>query len=235
MRTNSILTVIALALASTGAAYYMLRDHALPRPVDAAKPSRSSTASLPVKNPSLPDERRDPPVNPEQQRLTRMSEKIAALEVRLRDLEATAHEPATDQAGSRPDEPTASEGAEEAKAKELSPDAFAQRLDAALAGDFDGEATRGTLEEMATSLAAVPGTHLADLQCGEQFCRARFVSDNGEPPNIEQVVGASPFMESGFTLTEPDGSASVYFTQLGQSLDELHREAQESALRDVHP
>ena len=86
---------------------------------------------------------------------------------------------------------------------------------------------------MATSLAAVPGLNLADLQCGDRFCRASFVSDNGKPPNIAQLIGASPFIESGFTLNEPDGGVRVYFTQPGQSLGELRSEARESTLRDM--
>jgi hypothetical protein len=236
MRTNPILTLTALALASTGAAYYLLRDNALPRQVEAPKPSISSPASLTVRNTPLRDERRDHPANPEQQRLTRMHEKIADLEARLRDLEATASDHATDPTGSRPDTPAANQGTEEAKAKKLSEGDFGHWLDAALAtGDFDREATRLTMEEMETSLAAVPGLNLADLQCGGRFCRASFVPENGNPPNIAQLIGTSPFIESGFTLNEPDGGVRVYFTQPGQSLSELRSEAQESALRDIPP
>jgi hypothetical protein len=236
MRTNPILTVTVIAIASIGAAYYLLRDNALPRQVEAAKPSSSSTASLNVKNTPLRTERRDQPANPEQQRLTRMHEKLADLEARLRYLEATASEQAQDQPASRPDEPEANNGTEEVKAKKLSEDDFGHWLDDALdTGDFDREATRLTMEEMATSLAEVPGINLADLQCGARFCRASFVSDNGKPPNIAQLLGASPFIDSGFTINEPDGGVRVYFTQPGQSLSELRSEARESALRDIHP
>ena len=91
------------------------------------------------------------------------------------------------------------------------------------------------MEQMETSLAEVPGLNLADMQCGERFCRASFVSDNGKPPNISELIGASPFIDSGFTITEPDGSVRVYFTQPGQSLSELRREAQEVVLGDIHP
>jgi hypothetical protein len=235
MRTNPIWTVTAIVIASTGAAYYVVRDNALPRQVEAAKPSTSSTASLTAKHTPRRDEGRDHPANPEQQRLTRMHEKIADLEARLRDLDATACEQAQDQAGSRPNGSEAHTGTEKAKAKKLSEEDFGQWLDAALAtGDFDREATRLTMEEMATSLAAVPGINLADLQCGGRFCRASFVPEDSKPPNIVQLFGASPFIESGFTIPEPDGSVRVYFTQAGQSLSELRREAQESALRERH-
>jgi hypothetical protein len=190
-----------------------------------------------MKNTPLRDERRDQPANPEQQRqLTLMNEKIADLEARLRSMEATASEHAQDQPVSRPDEPEANQGNEKVKAKKLSEDDFGHWLDEALdTGDFDREATRLTMEEMETSLAQVPGINLADLQCGERFCRASFVSENGKPPNISQVIGASPFIESGFTINEPDGRVRVYFTQPGQSLSELRREARENALRDMYP
>jgi hypothetical protein len=235
MRTTPILIVTAIAVASTGAAYYFLRDHALPRPVEAAKPFISSTASLNVKNTPLREESRDQPANPEQQRLTLMNEKIADLEARLRSMEATASEQAKDPTVLRPDEPDVNNGTEKAKAKKLSEADFGHWLDAALVtGDFDRDATRLTMEQMETSLAEVPGINLADMQCGERFCRASFVHENGKPPNISQLIGASPFIDSGFTLNEPDGRVRVYFTQPGQSLSELRSEAQGSVLGDMH-
>ena len=97
-------------------------------------------------------------------------------------------------------------------------------------GDFDRDTTKSTMDQMATSLTEVPGLNLTDMQCGERFCRAGFVADNGKPPNISQLIGASPFIESGFTITEPDGRVRVYFTQPGESLSELRSEAQESGL-----
>lgn len=235
MRT-AILTVTITAIASIGAASYFLRDDASPRQVEAVKPSISSTSSLNVKNTPMRDERRDQPANPEQQRLALMNEKIADLEARLRSMEATASEQAKDQTVSKPDEPDANKSAEKAKAKKLSEDDFGHWLDEALdTGDFDRDATRLTMEQMETSLAEVPGINLADMQCGGRFCRASFVAENGKPPNISQLIGASPFIDSGFTINEPDGGVRVYFTQPGQSFSELRSEAQENALRDLHP
>jgi len=231
MRTKPILIVTAIAIASTGAAYYFLRHNALPRQVEAAKPSISSTSSLNVKNTPIRDERRDQPANPEQRGLTLMNEKIADLEARLRYMEATASEQAQDQTVSRPDEPGANNGTEKTKAKKLSEADFGHWMDEVLdRGDFDRDATRLTMEQMETSLAEMPGINLADMQCGARFCRASFVPENGKPPNISQLIGASPFIDSGFTITEPDGRVRVYFTQPGQSLSELRGEAQERAL-----
>ena len=236
MRTIPILIVTALAVTSMSTAYYLLRDEALSKQVEAAKPSLSSTSSLTVQNTPLRDEHRDHPENSEQQRLALMHERIADLEARLRYIEATANEQAKNQAGSGPDKLATNEGTKKAKTKKLSEKDFGHWLDEALAtGDFDREATRLTMEEMETSLAEVPSINLADLQCGGRFCRANFVPDNGKPPNISQVIGASSFIESGFTINEPDGGVKVYFTQPGQSFSELRSEAQESALRDMDP
>jgi hypothetical protein len=233
MRTNPILTVAAITIASTGVAYYFLRANTLSRQAEAVKPSLTSTASLNVTNTPLRDERRDQPANPEQQRLTRMNEKIAALEARLRSMEATNREQTQDQSVSSPDEPEANADTEKAKAKKLSTDDFAHWMDEALdTGDFDRGATRSTIEQMETSLAEVPGINLADMQCGSRFCRASFVPENGEQPNISQLIGASPFIGSGFTISESDGRVRVYFTPPGQSLSELRSEAQESAFGD---
>jgi hypothetical protein len=234
MRTTPILVVTAIAVASTGAAYYLLRDNALPRPVEAVKPSISSTANLNVKNTPMREERRDQPANPEPQRLTLMNEKIANLEARLRDMEAAASEQVKDPTVSRPDETDAHQGTEKAKVKKLSEDDFGHWLDDALVTeDFDRDTTRLTMEEMETGLPAVPGLNLADMQCGARFCRASFVTENGKPPNISQLIGASSFIDSGFTINEPDGRVRVYFTQPGQSLSELRSEAQESVLGDM--
>jgi hypothetical protein len=236
MRPHPIVTLTALVLASTGAAYYFFRDNAFPRQVETVELASRSTASLNGTKAPLHDERRDSPVNPEQQRLSHLNEKIADLEARLHSLEATASEQAPDPTGSSPDTPAAHAGNAAANAKKFSEADLGQWLDAALATrDFDRAATQLTMEAMATSLAAVSGINLTELQCGGQFCRASFVSDNGKPPNMAQLMGAAPFIEAGFTLTEPDGGVRVYFTQPGQSLSELRSEARESAVGELHP
>lgn len=238
MRTNLFVTVTVttIVLASAAAAYYLLRGNALPRPVEAVQPASSSTANMTVKAP-FRDVHRDHSADPEQQRqLALMHEKITALEARLRTVETTANEQARNFADARPDKLVANEGGEKAKVKKLSEEDFGQWLDEILhAGDFDREATQLTMQAMATSLAEAPGLNLADLQCGQRFCRASFIPDSGVRPNIAQLMGASPFIAAGFTLTEPDGGVRFYFTQPGQSFGELRSEAQESALRDLPP
>jgi hypothetical protein len=160
-----------------------------------------------------------------------MNDKIANLEAKLRNMEALASKHAQDQTVLGPDGSGANKDAEKIKPKRLSEDDFGQWLDTALVtGEFDREATRSTVEQMGASLAQVSGLILTDMQCGERFCRAGFASDNGDRPDISQLMGASPFIDSGFTLNEPDGRVRVYFTQQGQSLSELRSEAQEQVL-----
>ncbi len=81
----------------------------------------------------------------------------------------------------------------------------------------------------------MPGINLADMQCGERFCRATLILETGKRLNISEMIGASQFIGSGFTINEPNGSVKVYFTQPGQSLSELRSEAQEVAVGDIHP
>ena len=151
-------------------------------------------------------------------------------------MEATAREQAQNPTVSRPDEPDENKGTEKAKAKKLSEGDFGHWLDVALdTGGFDRDVTRLIMEQMKTNLAEAPGLNLADLQCGARFCRASFVHENGKPPNISQLIGASPFIDSGFTINEPDGRVRVYFTQPGQSLSELRSEAHKSVLEDMPP
>jgi hypothetical protein len=234
MRTNLvvILTITAIAIATLSAAYYFLPGDPLPKQAETIKPAISSTPSLNVGNTPIREERRDQAANPEQQQqLALMHDKIAALEARLRDMEASASEHAQAQPVSQPDTPVANNGAGKAKTTKLSEGGLGQWMDTILdAGDFDRDATKSITGEMATSLTEVPGLNLTDLQCGERFCRAGFVTDNGKSPNISQLIGASPFIESGFTVTGPDGRVRVYFTQPGESLSELRSEAQESGL-----
>jgi hypothetical protein len=234
MRTNPIVivTVTAIAIATLSAAYYFLPDDPLPQQVETVKPAISSTSSLNVGNTPIREERRDQAANPEQQRqLALMHDKIAALEARLRDMEASASKHAQNQPISRPDTPDANNGTDKAKPKKLSEGDLGQWMDKILdTGDFDRDTTKSITDQMATSLTEVPGLNLTDLQCGERFCRAGFGADNGKAPNISQLIGASPFIESGFTVTEPDGRVRFYFTQPGESLSDLRSEAQESAL-----
>src|SRR5262245_27281598 len=122
MRTNLILTVTAITMASAGAAFYILQDDTLPKQEEVAKSSVISTPHVTVTSSSISQRRRDQPADPERQQFTHMNEKIAALEARLRDLEATAGEQAEDQTVPRPVEPQADKGAEKAKPKRFSQD-----------------------------------------------------------------------------------------------------------------
>ena len=236
MRTIPILTVAAIAIAGTGAAYYFLRDNASAKQAEEAIPSISSLSTLDMQDTPIRDGRGDQPVSAEQPRLTLSQEKVAALEARLRYLETAAREQAKDQPVSRPDPPDANNGTEKPKATKFSEADFGQWMDEALeTGHFNREATKLVMDQAEKNLANVPDISLADMQCGERFCRATLIPENGKRLDILQVIGASQFMASGNTIHEPDGTVKVYFTQPGQSLSELRSEAQEVVLGDIHP
>ncbi len=235
MRTNLVLAVTAIAIASLGAAYYFLPDPPLPSQGETVTPALSSTSRSNEKNTPIREESHTQPTPQEQRQLALMNEKITSLEAKLRNMEALASKHAQDQTASEPDESEANKDIDKTKAKRLLEDDFGQWLDTALVtGEFDRDATRSTVEQMGASLAQVPGITLTDMQCGERFCRASFASDNGDRPDISQLMGASPFIDSGFTLNEPDGRVRVYFTQQGQSLSELRSEAQEQVLGNMY-
>ena len=230
-----MLTVTTVAIASLGAAYYFLRAAPLPNQGETETPVLRSTVRTKENNPPIREERHTQPASQEQRQLERMNDKIANLEAKLRTMEAFASKHAQDQTASGPDESEANKNAEKTKPKRLSEDDFGRWLDTALVtGEFDREATRSTVEQMGASLAQVSGIILTDMQCGDRFCRAGFASDNGGRPDISQLMGASPFIDSGFTLNEPDGRVRVYFTQQGQSLSELRSEAQAQVLENTY-
>lgn len=235
MRTIPILTVAAIA--STGTAYYFVQHNASSQNPEEAKPSITSTSSLDVQNSPIPDERRDQPAKPEQSQLTLLNEKIAELEARLRYMETAVSEQAKGQAVPGPDKPASNKGAEKAKAKKFSEADFGHWMDEALdIGYFDRDATKLVMDQAEKSLANVPGINLADMQCSERFCRATLIPEipeTGEPLNILEMMGASPFIGSSTTIHEPDGSVRVYFVQPGQSLSGLRSEAQKATLGDI--
>jgi hypothetical protein len=233
MRTIPILTVAAIA--STGTAYYFLRDNASAKRAEEAKPSIGSASYVDVQDTPIRGGRRDQPANPEQPQLTFLKEKVAALEARLRYIETAASEQPKNEAVSGPDKPVSNNGAEKAKAKKFSEADLGHWMDEALdAGYFDRDATPLAMDQVETSLAKVPGINLADIQCSERFCRATLIPETGKRLNISQLMGVSPFIGSGTTIHEPDGSVRFYFTQPGQSLSELRSEAQKAAFGDIH-
>jgi len=264
MRTIPILTIAAIAIASTATAYYFLRDTDASKKTKEAKTSIGSTAPLAVQDTPIRDGHREQPASLEQRRLLFLQEQVAALEVRLRNMETAISEQSQRPAVSGPVKPVSNNRAKKAQAKKVSEAGSAQEMDAALdAGDFDHDATESVMDEAETkklaeadfvhwmdaaldrgdfdrnttksvmdqaetSLAIVPGINLADMQCSEQFCRATLISETGKPLNISQLLGASPFMDSGTTIPEPDGSVRVYFVQPGQSFSTLRSKAQKA-------
>jgi hypothetical protein len=97
----------------------------------------------------------------------------------------------------------------------------------------------GYLDDVATSLAAEqveanivnhPELDLVDVLCSQRFCRASFLNNKGGATDVSELIGVPPFVNEGFTITEPDGRVTVYFTDTGISLSELQEEVRTSRL-----
>lgn len=234
MRTIPVLTLVAIVTA--GAVYYLFQNNEPAKRADATTPSISSISNMDLQDTPIRDGSGEHLSTPARPRVTLLQEKIAALEAKLRHMETAVSEQARNVADSRADKPVSDNGAEQAKAQDLSEGDFSDWMDEALdAGYTDRDATRVAMDQVETSLAKVPGINLADMQCNERFCRATLVQENSKALNISRLIGASPFIGSGTTIHQPDGSVKVYFTPPGQSLSKLRREAKEVVLGDIHP
>ncbi len=230
MRAIPILTVTAMiVIASAGAAYYSLQDNALDEQAGEASPPISSTPGLNVESTPIGDKQRDQTEGSVQRQFTVLNEKIAVLEARLRDVEVAVSEHAENKTVSRSGKLDVNSDTQKTKAKNISEADFGHWMDEFLdASHVDQGTTQAVMDQAEKSLVSVPDITLADMKCEDRFCRATLVPENGKPLNISQVLDAFEFMDSGTTINEPDGSVKIYFTQPGQSLDELRNEAQKA-------
>jgi hypothetical protein len=71
---------------------------------------------------------------------------------------------------------------------------------------------------------------LLDMLCSQKFCRASFAREDGEVPDIGNLLGTPPFVNEGFTINNPDGTATVYFTETGTSLSDLQNEVSQEQM-----
>ena len=90
---------------------------------------------------------------------------------------------------------------------------------------WNAETTTVATEQAEAAVAAVPGMVLDGMLCGDRFCKATFADEAGGTPDIAGVFGVPPFVNEGFAVEEPDGRMTLYFTQPGQSLSDLRRQA----------
>lgn len=122
-------------------------------------------------------------------------------------------------------EPHAPEQAEAAPAPGPEP-ALADWMLAAIRGDeWDREHTHKVEAELSATLERTPLLHAQELECGKRFCRALLVDRRGADVELQPLFGAPPFDGEGFTTIGAGGSAEIYFTRAGQSLDALRQEA----------
>ncbi len=105
--------------------------------------------------------------------------------------------------------------------------------DALQVGNVNWGATDSAINQAATSLEQAPGLILEDMKCSEAFCRATLASETGERPTLQDLYGRPPFVNEGFTIDEPDGRVTVYFTPPEVSLEDLRAEARQVAEFDL--
>ena len=97
------------------------------------------------------------------------------------------------------------------------------------------DSTELATEQVLNSLEKVPGVLLEAMQCGESFCRAIFAHENGGQPDVDDLFGAPPFEGESFTVNDPDGRVTLYFTSTGGSLDALRSEARQATWAESWP
>jgi hypothetical protein len=142
MRTIPIVTIAAIAIASTATAYYFLRDNNAAQRAAEAKPSIGSPSPLNVQNTPIRDGRRDQPTHLEQTQLLLLQEQVATLAARLHNMETAVSEQSQRQAVAGPVKPVSNTRAKKAKANKVSEANFSQGMNDALdTDDFDHDAT----------------------------------------------------------------------------------------------
>jgi len=97
-------------------------------------------------------------------------------------------------------------------------------------GYLDDAATFIAADQVERGVVNTPGMQLLDMLCTEKFCRASFAREDGELPDIGSLLGSPPFVNEGFTVNNPDGTVTVYFTDTGISLSELQNEASQEQM-----
>lgn len=220
MRVKSILSVSVLAIASVGISFYILANNKTVTNAIEIKPLHNA-ANLAMSNSPSIDKNSE-------HRLDQLTTKVAVLETKLKHMEFLVSEQAKNLVLSDSSKNLANKQ-EKTKPKQFSEADFSHWLDETLsAGHFDADETQVIMDKAEKSLAVLPDVSVEGMECGKSFCRAKFTSETGKPFNVAEVFGASSFMGSGFTINEPDGSVKVYFTQPGQSIDELRREAEKT-------
>ncbi|MGH8581897.1 MAG: hypothetical protein ACREWG_03735 [Gammaproteobacteria bacterium] len=240
MRTITIWTVLAISIAVL--AYKFVRDDSAaepPRPVASrteASTGREVQDGLDRLTNALKRYQQANHEQLQQARLeqARLNKILADVDTRLRSVETAAGKQTTktlvtDRLGEPTDTVEPNSGTRKPESGKVSETDLAHWMDETLrVGDVDRDVTKLAVEQAATSLPKVPGTYLEDLQCGKRFCRAIFGNEKGEQPAIRSLFGEPPFANEGFTLNEPDGRVSLYFTRPGESLEEFRSEARKA-------
>jgi hypothetical protein len=234
MRTIIIGTVLLIAVGVLG--YSLVPDDTASESSQATSPQSGATSAVDIHGKldelasALQSDRQSAQdqwsrIQSQQARLQRM---LADFERRLRTVEATAAAPTTDAALSG----SATEGmdidAGQVETEDVSEVDLSRWMDEILRVEYvKQDSTELATEQVLNSLETMPGVLLDAMQCGESFCRATFAHENGGQPDIDALFGGPPFEGESFTVHDPDGRVTLYFTVSGGSLEAFRSEARQ--------
>lgn len=234
MRTITLLTVVAIM--ATVLAYHFIGEEAMPQQPQAVTAQVGAISGLEdqdeldkltnvLQHYQQTSQEKWQQVQRQQARLSKV---LADLESRLRSAEDAIGEPTTDAAVSNSVEQATDTAV--SNSGRVSEGDLGHWMDETLrVGYWDRDSTTQATEQAVKSLEKAPDVILEDMRCSESFCRATFAQINGEQPDIGSLFGKPPFVNEGFTIHEPDGRVTLYFTQPGESLEALRGEAREAA------
>jgi hypothetical protein len=144
---------------------------------------------------------------------------IKRLEKRLKALELS-----NDKA-KEPDEPN-NDYSKKKNKKNLSGTELGGWMSQVIKKEWDRQLTGQVTDQIEKILeSSLPDVRAEQVACGNRFCQATFVNDEGGSVSVRNIMGTPPFMFEVFTVPNPDGRLEVYFTREGVSLPELRKEA----------
>lgn len=245
MRTITLLTVTAIM--ATVLAYHFMREETMPQQPQAVTAQAGAISGLEDQDKldklasvlQHYQQTNQEEWQQAQRQQARLNKVLANLESRLRFVEGAIDEPATDATVSNSVEQATGTVVSNSDAEELQSGRVSARdlghwMDETLrVGYWNRDSTTRATEQAVKSLEKMPDVNLEDMQCSESFCRATFAQVNGEEPDIGSLFGEPPFLNDGFTIHEPDGRVTLYFTQPGESLEAIRGEAREAARAEM--
>lgn len=78
---------------------------------------------------------------------------------------------------------------------------------------WDEEISEDTYELARGVVDNISNLVVDSMKCIDSYCQAKFFSEDGKNPSLDDIWGHPPFMNEGFTVPQEDGSILLYFTQ----------------------